>query len=70
MQKTPRSQVPALESTKKVSIYTYGCYIHAKMSIWPFLVNFGSVSSLFEVFQICENIYCASWTHVTSLERL
>ena len=30
MQKTPRSQVPALESTKKVSIHTYGCYIHAK----------------------------------------
>ena len=70
MQKTPRSQVPALESTKKVSIHTYGGSIHAKMTIWPFFVNFGSVSSLFEVFQTCENVYCASWTHVTSLERL
>ena len=29
-----------------------------------------SVSSLFEVFQTCENLYYASWTHVTSLERL
>ena len=38
--------------------------------VWPFLVDFGSVSSLFEVFQTCENVYCASWTHVTSLERL
>ena len=57
MQKTPKSQVPALESTKKVSIHTYGSYIHAKMSIWPFLVDFGSVSSLFEVFQTCENLY-------------
>ena len=41
MQKTPRSQVPALESTKKVSIHTYGGSIHAKMTIWPFFVNFG-----------------------------
>ena len=70
MQKTPRSQVPALESTKKVSIHTYGSYIHAKMSIRPFLVNFGSVTSLFEVFQTCENLYCASWTHITSSEHL
>ena len=70
MQKTPKSQVPALESTKKVSIHTYGSYIHAKMSIWPFLVDFGSVSSLFEVFQTCENLYCASWTYLTSLERM
>ena len=38
--------------------------------VWPFLVGFGSVSSLFEVFQTCENLYYASWTHVTSLERL
>ena len=37
---------------------------------WPLLVDFGSVSSLFEVFQTCENLYYASWTHVTSLERL
>ncbi len=57
MQKTPRSQVPALESTKKVSIHTYGSSIHAKMTIWHFLVDFGSVSSLFEVFQTCENLY-------------
>ena len=35
-----------------------------------FLVNFGSVSSLFEVFQTCENLYYASWTHLTRLERL
>ena len=25
---------------------------------------------VFEVFQTCENLYYASWTHVTSLERL
>ena len=36
----------------------------------PFWSYFGSVSSLFEVFQTCENLYYASWTHVTSLERL
>ena len=30
----------------------------------------GSSSSLFEVFQTCENLYYASWTQVTSLERL
>ena len=37
---------------------------------WPLLVNVGSVSSLFEVFQTCENLYYAPWTHMTSLERL
>ena len=30
-------------------------------------IVFGDV---FEVFQTCENLYYASWTHVTSLERL
>ena len=35
-----------------------------------FLVDFGSVSSLFEVFQTCENLYYASWAHMTSLELL
>ena len=30
----------------------------------------GSSSSLFEVFQPCDNLYYASWTQVTSLERL
>ena len=37
-------------------------------SFWPFLIDFGSVSSLFEVFQTCKNLYYASWTHMTSLE--
>ena len=37
---------------------------------WPLLVNVGSVSSLFEVFQTCENLYYAPWTHMTSLEPL
>ena len=52
-------------------IHTYGGYIHALFfGGGGFLVDFGSVSSLFEVFQTCENLYYASWTHVTSSERL
>lgn len=40
-------------------------------SIWAaFLVDFGSEPSLFEVFKACENLYYASWTHVTSLDCL
>ena len=51
------------------SLFTPAGALFTEFFVWPFLVD-GSVFSLFEVFQTRENLYCVSWTHVTSLGRL
>ena len=53
-----------------VMVYSHLWGLYSRFWGGGFLVDFGSVSSLFEVFQTCENLYDAPWTHMRSLEPL
>ena len=48
---------PRLPSGRVYSVFTPTGALFTEFFVWPFLVDFGSVSSLFEVFQTCENLY-------------